>query len=71
MCNLYSITKGPAAIRELAKAIRDLTGNMPSLPAVFPNGRSPVVRVAPDGVRDHASQGDRWLEEQEGSGPWT
>jgi putative SOS response-associated peptidase YedK len=52
MCNLYSITKGPAAIRELAKAMRDLTGNLEPSPAVFPNRMAPVVRVAPDGVRE-------------------
>ena len=52
MCNLYSITQGPAAIRELAKAMRDLTGNFEPLPAVFPNRMAPVVRVAPDGVRE-------------------
>jgi putative SOS response-associated peptidase YedK len=51
MCNLYSMTKGPAAIRELAKAMRDLTGNLQPLPAVFPNRMAPIVRVAPDGVR--------------------
>jgi putative SOS response-associated peptidase YedK len=52
MCNLYSMTKAPAAIRELAKAMRDLTGNLEPLPAVFPNRIAPVVRVAPDGVRE-------------------
>lgn len=52
MCNLYSVTKGQKAIIELVKAMRDLTGNMPSLPAIFPNGRAPVVRTAPDGVRE-------------------
>jgi putative SOS response-associated peptidase YedK len=52
MCNLYSVTKSQQAIRDLVKAIRDLAGNMPSLPAIFPNGRAPVVRVAPDGIRE-------------------
>jgi hypothetical protein len=37
MCNLYSITKGQMAIRDLAKAMVDHTGNMPSLPGVFLN----------------------------------
>ena len=58
MCNLYSVTKSQQAIRDLVKAIRDLTGNMPSLPAIFPNGRAPVVRAAPDGVRELAMM--RW-----------
>ena len=52
MCNLYSVTKSQQAIRDLVKAIRDITGNMPSLPAVFPNRMAPVVRTAPDGVRE-------------------
>ena len=52
MCNLYSMTKGPAAIRELAKAMRDLTGNLEPSPAIFPNRMAPVVRTAPDGVRE-------------------
>ena len=39
MCNLYSITKGQAAIRELARAIRDRTGNLPTLPWSVPRLR--------------------------------
>jgi hypothetical protein len=31
MCNLYSITKSQQAIRDLVKAIRDITGNLPPL----------------------------------------
>jgi hypothetical protein len=33
-------------------AIRNITGNMPSLPAVSPNRIAPAVRTAPDGVRE-------------------
>ena len=29
MCNLYSITTNQKAIRDLVKAIRDITGNLP------------------------------------------
>jgi hypothetical protein len=43
MSNLYSVTKSQQAIRDLVKATRDLTGNMPSLPAIFPNGRATAV----------------------------
>jgi hypothetical protein len=32
MCNLYSITKGQAAIIEFTRAMRDTTGNLPPLP---------------------------------------
>jgi putative SOS response-associated peptidase YedK len=52
MCNLYSITKGQKAIRDLAKAMIDHAGNMPSLPGVFPNRMAPVVRTTPKGQRE-------------------
>ena len=58
MCNLYSVTKGQAAIRELARAMRDLTGNLPPIPGVFPDYSAPIVRTAPDGVRELAMA--RW-----------
>ena len=51
MCNLYSITKGPQAIREFARAVRDTTGNLPPIPGVFPDYSAPIVRNAADGVR--------------------
>ena len=54
MCNLYSITKGQAAIIQLTRALRDLTGNLPPMPGVFPDYSAPVVRNAPDGVRELA-----------------
>jgi hypothetical protein len=43
MCNLYSLTKGQAAIRELARAMRDTTGNLPPLPGIFPDQVAPVA----------------------------
>jgi hypothetical protein len=46
MCNLYSIDIGQQAIREIAKAMRDTTGNMPSLSGVFPEHFAPIVRNA-------------------------
>jgi putative SOS response-associated peptidase YedK len=52
MCNLYSITKGQAAIIAFARAMRDLTGNLPQMPGVFPDYAAPIVRNAPDGVRE-------------------
>lgn len=52
MCNLYSVTKGQKAIIDLVRAMRDQVGNMPSLPAIFPNGRAPVVRAGKDGLRE-------------------
>jgi hypothetical protein len=35
VCNLYSMTKSQAAIRELTRAMFDRTGNLPPLPASF------------------------------------
>jgi putative SOS response-associated peptidase YedK len=52
MCNLYSLTKGQTAIRALARAMRDTTGNLPSLPGIFPDTMAPVVRTPRDGVRE-------------------
>ena len=52
MCNLYSLTKGQKAIRDLAKAMVDHAGNMPSLPAIFPNGKAPIVRATAKGERE-------------------
>src|ERR1700709_2158907 len=49
MCNLYSVTKGQAAIREAFRAMVDRTGNMPSLPGVAPAYVAPIVRTGPDG----------------------
>ena len=43
MCNLYSITKGQAAIIEFTRAMRDTTGNLPPLPGIFPDYKAPVV----------------------------
>jgi putative SOS response-associated peptidase YedK len=52
MCNLYSQTKGQAAIIALTRAMRDTTGNLPPMPGIYPDYRAPIVRNAPDGVRE-------------------
>jgi hypothetical protein len=44
VCNLYSLTKGQQAIRELSRAMSDRTGNLPILPGIFPDYRAPIVR---------------------------
>jgi putative SOS response-associated peptidase YedK len=51
MCNLYSVTKGQAAIRELTGAMIDRTGNLPSMPGIFPDYAAPIVRNH-EGVRE-------------------
>jgi putative SOS response-associated peptidase YedK len=53
MCNLYSVTKPQQAIRDLARAMVDTSGNLPALPAVFPDQMAPVVMTRPsDGQRE-------------------
>ncbi len=44
MCNLYAVTTGQQAIRELTRALDDRTGNLPRLPGVFPDYPAPIVR---------------------------
>ncbi|RAI42928.1 SOS response-associated peptidase [Rhodoplanes roseus] len=45
MCNLYSVTKGQAAIRALFRIAQDRAGNLPSMPGVFPDYPAPIVRT--------------------------
>jgi len=49
MCNLYSMTKNQAAIRQLFAVTNDTTGNLPSLSGIFPDREAPVVRNADSG----------------------
>ena len=37
MCNLYSETKGQAAIRALFRTAHDRAGNLPAFPGIFPD----------------------------------
>ncbi len=52
MCNLYSLTKGQAAIRDWFRAPNDRTGNLPLFPGIFPDQMAPIVRTATDGGRE-------------------
>ena len=58
MCNVYSLTKGQAAIVALVHAMRDRTGNLPPMPGIFPDFSAPIARTAPDGIRELAMA--RW-----------
>lgn len=49
MCNLYSVTKGQQAIRELYRVATDIAGNLPSLPGIFPDQMAPTVRHGTNG----------------------
>ncbi len=52
MCNLYSVTKGQQAIRDLFAVKRDRAGNLPPLSGIFPDQMAPIIRVASDGERE-------------------
>ena len=52
MCNLYSLTKGQAAIRDWFRASDDRTGNLPLFPGIFPDQMAPIVRNGADGERE-------------------
>jgi putative SOS response-associated peptidase YedK len=52
MCNLYSVTKGQSAIRDLFAVKHDRAGNLPPLPAIFPDQMAPIVRLDADGGRE-------------------
>lgn len=49
MCNLYSFMTNQEALRAFVRALRDLTGNLPPLPGIFPDYVAPIVRNSPDG----------------------
>jgi putative SOS response-associated peptidase YedK len=52
ICNLYSITRSQDAMRRLFAIRRDLAGNLPLLPAVFPDTLVPVIRLSRAGERE-------------------
>ena len=46
------IAKRPQAIRDVARAMGDITRNLPPLPGVFPDHAAPIVRNASEGERE-------------------
>lgn len=58
MCNLYSHTSNVQAIIDLARATRNLAGNLPPQPGIFPDYAAPIVRTGADGAREIAMA--RW-----------
>src|SRR3954468_16772098 len=48
MCNLYSVTKSQAAIREMTRAMHARTRKLPPPPGVFPGYGAPIVRQGKD-----------------------
>ena len=60
MCNLYSHTKGPKAIRDLAKAMggewKESAGNLEPQPSIYPDYLAPIASTAPEGGWDMKRQ---------------
>ena len=52
MCNLYSVTKGQSAIRDLFGVKHDRAGNLPPMSAIFPDQMAPIIRAAAAGERE-------------------
>jgi putative SOS response-associated peptidase YedK len=52
VCNIYSELKGQGAICAAAGAIHNRAGNMPPMPAIFPDTMAPVVRQGANGERE-------------------
>ena len=51
-CVTFSLTRNQEAIRRLFAIRRDLAGNLPPLPAIFPDMPAPAVRRGSDGERE-------------------
>jgi putative SOS response-associated peptidase YedK len=43
------VTKGQQAIRDLFAVTHDRAGNLPPLPAIFPDQMAPIVRISAEG----------------------
>jgi putative SOS response-associated peptidase YedK len=52
MCDLYSLVKSQATIRDLFRVRYDRTGSLPLFPSIFPDQLAPIVRVGHDGERE-------------------
>lgn len=58
MCNLYRVTTNQEAIRRIARVMQDCTGNLPSLPGIYPDYAAPIVRNGEGGESELAMA--RW-----------
>lgn len=66
MCNLYSMTKGQAAILNVVRATLDKTGNLATLAGIYPDCPAPIVRQVDD---ERALVMARWGMPSSGSRP--
>lgn len=58
MCNLYSMTRPQDAMRRLFRLTQDSAGNLPPMPAIFPDQMAPVIVAGPEGGRELTTM--RW-----------
>jgi putative SOS response-associated peptidase YedK len=58
MCNLYSLSKHQAGIRQMVAAMTVEVGNFPPLPGIFPDYAAPIIRTSAAGERELAMA--RW-----------
>ena len=58
MCNLYSLTKGQSAIRDLFAVKHDRSGNLPLFSGIFPDQMAPIIRRGADGERELVMAGE-------------
>lgn len=49
MCNLYNVTTNQEAIRQMTRAMRDISGNLEPSLDVYPDRMAPIVRNTPEG----------------------
>jgi len=52
MCNLYSMTRVPEAVRRMFGVAHNRAAAFEPAPAIFPGYRAPIVRKAADGERE-------------------
>lgn len=52
MCNLYSHHSNLQAITDLVGTLRNVAGNLPPQPGIFPDYPAPIVRTAEDSERE-------------------
>ena len=52
MCNLYSMTRAPEAVRRLFRVPHNRSGEIKPQTAIFPAYDAPVVRPTADGERE-------------------
>jgi putative SOS response-associated peptidase YedK len=52
MCNLYSMTRVPEAVRRLFRVSHNRAANFDPQPAIFPGYSAPIIRRAVDGERE-------------------